>query len=51
MPHHLLFIKNNIVVHSLYTNYEQFYIFLTTRYLRYNGAYVIDVIYEEAYGE
>ncbi len=34
----------NSVVHSLYTNYEQFDIFLTHQYLRYNGAYVIEVI-------
>ena len=34
----------NFTVHSLYTNYEQFVIFLTHPYLRYNSAYVIDVI-------
>ena len=42
-------VKN--VVHSLYTNYEQFNIFLTYLYLRYNGSYVIDVIYKDSYGE
>ena len=38
-------------VHSLYTIYEHFFIFLSSSLVRYNCFYVIDVTHEIFYGE
>lgn len=40
-----------MLIHSLYTIYEHFCVFLSNRLVRYNNFYVIDVTHEDLYME